>query len=61
VNVTIAGSECIVTQITSNQIECRTNSYSYSSIVALVNVFIQDAGFALNVLYKIKLNLINLK
>jgi hypothetical protein len=48
VTVTIAGSKCDLSSISKNQIECRTNSYSQSSIKALVQVFIQDSGLAVS-------------
>ena len=51
VNVTIAGTQCTVSSITTNQIKCSTNSYMYSSIKAPVQVYILNNGFALNVSY----------
>ena len=49
VTVTIAGSQCVVSSLTSTQIQCRTNSYAHSSVTAPVNVFIQNSGLAYNV------------
>ncbi len=49
ITVTIAGSACDITSSSSTQIQCRTNTYAASSIKAVVNVFIQDAGLAYNV------------
>lgn len=48
VTVTIAGSKCDLSSINNNQIDCRTNSYSQSSIKALIQVFIQDSGLAVS-------------
>ena len=43
--VTIAGSVCVLTSITSNEINCRTSSYSISSLNAYpVQVFIQGTN-----------------
>lgn len=47
--VTIAGSECAIISINSTQIQCKTDSYSSSSIKALIQVAIKDVGLALNV------------
>ena len=46
--------------MTSTQIQCRTNSYSGSSIKALVDVFIQDTGLALNVIKSLSLKVLTL-
>jgi hypothetical protein len=48
VNVTIGDSICVVQYITSTQIQCITSGYSYSSVKALVQVFILNNGYALN-------------
>ena len=40
VTVLIAGSECSIRSISSNEIKCSTGSYSNSSIKALIEVFI---------------------
>ena len=47
--VTIAGSECTIITITSTQIQCKTDSYSSSSVKALIQVAIKEVGLALNV------------
>lgn len=47
--MTIAGSQCDVTHVTNTEIKCTTNGYSFSTIKALVQVYIKDGGFALNV------------
>ncbi|CAF0710276.1 unnamed protein product [Brachionus calyciflorus] len=48
VTVLIAGSECSIRSISSNEIKCSTGSYSNSSIKALIEVFINGVGLALN-------------
>jgi len=50
VTVTIAGTRCDISSITTTQITCATNSYLYSSIQAPVKVFILNNGFAYNVI-----------
>lgn len=52
--VTIAGSVCDISAVTTTLIVCVTNSYLYSSIVAPVQVFISNNGFALDVKFEIK-------
>ena len=46
--VTIAGSECIVESVITTEIQCRTSSYSGSSITADVIVTLAS-GSAINV------------
>lgn len=48
ISVTIAGSTCDILSYSNNQIECQTGAYSYSSIKALVQLFIKNYGYALN-------------
>ena len=49
VNVTIAGTKCIISTISMTQIMCRTEPFIGSSLSALVNVAIKNNGMALNV------------
>ncbi|CAF0756351.1 unnamed protein product [Brachionus calyciflorus] len=48
VKVLIAGSECEIISVTSTLIECTTGSYSQSSIKALIEVYVNDVGLAIN-------------
>ena len=49
IKIDIAGSECKIDTVTSNEIKCRTESYRKSSIKALINVFVNEKGLAINV------------
>ena len=49
VRVSISGSLCEISTVSSTQIECTTGSYLYSSIKELIQVFVENVGLAENV------------
>ena len=51
VQVLISGSECTILNSTSTQIMCQTGSYAYSSIKALIQVYVKNVGLAINVTF----------
>ena len=47
--VTIANTICDVSTVTTTEIKCYTNGYTGSSTKALVQVFVANTGYGLNV------------
>ena len=71
VYVSIGGSLCNITEISEEEIQCRTEPYANSTIKVPIEVFVIDKGFALNtvnsylnyriILYLRPLTLLNIK
>jgi hypothetical protein len=61
VKVLIAGIECSIISTSTNQIQCETGSYAFSTIRAPVQVNIVNTGLARNVKSILILLIIQLK
>lgn len=47
--MTISGTECLIKSVSSTKIECYTGSFTQSSVKALIELYVDEVGLALNV------------